>query len=110
MSGFHKMIQIRQVSIICQHNLDGSIDYLLDGVGKKRGAPLEKLGWEWLRGNPGCWITRESFLAQQFIDRGIPITHYRPDANKSCKLCNGTGYFVDGYAIGFPCSCTKAVQ
>jgi hypothetical protein len=67
------MAQAREVTLIKQ--IEGNkITWLLDGIGKIRGKPLEQEpGCKWIRGNPGCWEVSEH-IAQQCINRNIPVS------------------------------------
>lgn len=70
----YKMLQVREPTLIRQ--IEGNkITWLLDGVGKRNGKPLEKLGCKWIRGRPGAWELPDS-VATKFIERGVPVIDY----------------------------------
>jgi hypothetical protein len=72
MKGFHKMMQIRPVQLI--HCKDEHSEYwLLDGIGKKRGARLAEVGFTWIRGKPGAWSTSHKEIAELLVSKGVPM-------------------------------------
>jgi hypothetical protein len=77
MSGFHKMLQIRETALYKQIEGD-KVTWLLDGIGKKRGMALLQYGCKWIRGKPGIWEVTEK-IANYYIKRGVSVTEYRPE-------------------------------